>query len=107
MGTEVLSVIMAPKEKKTKAQIALAAASASKKGGKKWVVKAKKDKANIQVFWDKSTINKIGDVAKANNITISGVRDKLQVTGCMCKEAIRMLEGEGKIVPVNKTSKFW
>lgn len=98
---------MAPKEKKTKAQIALAAASAARKGGKKWTSGAKKDKANIAVFWDQSTIKKVPDVAKAKNITISGVRDKLGITGGLCKQAIRMLEEQGQIVPIAKTSKFW
>merc|ERR1711973_325359 len=98
--------VMAPKEKKTKAQIALAAASANKKGGKKWNIKAKKDKAAISVFWDAATIKKIPDLTKSKILTISGVRDKLQVTGAMRKQVLKSLEAEGKITPISKQRRF-
>merc|ERR1712135_172860 len=73
---------------------------------KKWTAKAKKDKANIQVYWDANTIKKVPEISKAKNITMSGVRDKLQVSGCMCKESIRYLEQQGSIKRVVQTSKF-
>merc|ERR1712113_457280 len=105
----VLLSVMAPKEKKTKAQIAAAAAAGGKRGKKKWMKGGKgKEKTNCAVHFDAKDIAKVqSDIPKAKLITLTTVRDKCNLSGSLCKMAIRSLESEGKIVPVVRQKGLW
>merc|ERR1712167_316471 len=80
------------KEKKTKEQIAKAAAG----GGKA------KEKTNNAVYFDEATYEKLlSDVPKSRLITVSTISDKLRVNGSVARAAIHDLESKGKIKRVS------
>eukprot|EP00921_Rhytidocystis_pertsovi_P016982 GHVQ01026748.1.p1 GENE.GHVQ01026748.1~~GHVQ01026748.1.p1 ORF type:complete len:108 (+),score=13.12 GHVQ01026748.1:530-853(+) len=88
---------MAPKEKKTKEQIA-AAASASKGKKKKWSKGKSKDKLNNLVLFDKATYDKLlTEIPKSKLITPSVICERLKVNGSLARLAIRVLKEKGLI----------
>ncbi|EPT28960.1 ribosomal protein RPS25 [Toxoplasma gondii TgCatPRC2] len=89
---------MAPKEKKTKEQIAAAAAAGSRKNKKKWSKGKSKDKLNHSVLFDKATYDKLlADIPKARLITPHTVCERLKVNASLARQAIRYLKDQGLI----------
>merc|ERR1712100_518368 len=85
------------KEKKTKEQIAKAAAGGGKAKKKKWNSGKTKEKTNNAVYLDEATYEKLlSDVPKSRLITVSTISDKLRVNGSVARAAIRDLEAKGK-----------
>merc|ERR1712137_644382 len=92
---------MGKKEKKTKEQIAKAAAGGGK-AKKKWNSGKVKEKTNNAVYFDEATYEKLlSDVPKSRLITVSTISDKLRVNGSVARAAIRDLESKGKIKRVS------
>merc|ERR1739838_42669 len=99
---------MAPKEKKTKAQIAAAAAAGGKRGKKKWQKDKVKEKSNVGFYFDANCVKKVNnEVPKMKMITLGTLRDKLQLSGSLCKEVVRVMESQGKIERVAKKGNFY
>ncbi|KAH0483134.1 MAG: uncharacterized protein KVP18_001770 [Porospora cf. gigantea A] len=92
---------MAPKEKKTKAQIAAAAAAGGKRGKKKWAKGNARDKAEKDVLFTKSTLDKLlSDIPKSKVITPSIVAERLGITVSLAKIGITHLMEDGRIKQV-------
>lgn len=93
---------MAPKEKKTKAQIAAAAASA--RGKKKWSKGRTKEKLNNSVLFDKPTWDKfLKEMPKVKLITPSVVSERFRINVTLAKQAIKYLEEKRMIRCVAKS----
>ncbi|KNC86303.1 S25 ribosomal protein [Sphaeroforma arctica JP610] len=92
---------MPPKEKKTKEQIAKAAAAGGKGKKKKWSKGKVRDKLNNAVFFDKNTLEKfMKEVKTYKFITPSVVSERLRIGGSLARAALRDLAKEGLIKPV-------
>ena len=79
-------------QKKTKEQIAKAAASSSKGGRKKWTKGRMKDKVVNSVFFDKPLFDKLlQEAGRMKLITVYTLMDKLKITGSLARKAIRFL----------------
>merc|ERR1712199_117781 len=74
--------------KKTKAQIAKAAAAGAK-AKKKWSKGKVKEKLNLAIFIDKDCFKGIKTLAKTKLVTVSTVSDKLKVNGSIARKIIR------------------
>ena len=83
---------------------------AKKAGGKskkkKWSKTKSKEKLNNSVFWTKSIWDKVSKdtVAKENYLTPSIVSEKCKVNVSLARQALQVLQEEGKIVPYNGVS---
>eukprot|EP01134_Creolimax_fragrantissima_P005493 CFRG5493T1 len=92
---------MPPKEKKTKEQIAKAAAAGGKGKKKKWSKGKVRDKLNNAVFFDKNSLDKfMKEVKTYKLITPSVVSERLRIGGSLARAALRDLASEGLIKPV-------
>eukprot|EP01096_Ripella_sp_DP13-Kostka_P003671 TRINITY_DN15509_c0_g1_i1.p1 TRINITY_DN15509_c0_g1~~TRINITY_DN15509_c0_g1_i1.p1 ORF type:complete len:147 (-),score=89.73 TRINITY_DN15509_c0_g1_i1:82-522(-) len=90
-------------EKKTKEQIAKAAAAGGKSKKKKWSKGKSKEKANNASFFDQETYDKLlKEIPSQKAITISSIGDKLRITGSLARRAIQDLEAKGLIKPILK-----
>merc|ERR1712100_821339 len=90
------------KEKKTKEQIAKAAAGGGKAKKKKWNSGKTKEKTNNAVYFDEATYEKLlSDVPNSRLITVSTISDKLRVNGSIARAAIKDLEAKGLIRKVS------
>jgi small subunit ribosomal protein S25e len=79
-------------QKKTKDQIAKAAASSSKGGRKKWTKGRIKDKVINAVFFDKPLFDKLlQEATRMKLITVSTLMDKLKITGSLARKGIKFL----------------
>eukprot|EP01115_Flamella_aegyptia_P014400 TRINITY_DN81919_c0_g1_i1.p1 TRINITY_DN81919_c0_g1~~TRINITY_DN81919_c0_g1_i1.p1 ORF type:complete len:110 (+),score=28.39 TRINITY_DN81919_c0_g1_i1:41-370(+) len=89
-------------EKKTKEQIAKAAASSSRGKKKKWSKGKTKEKADNAVFFTPEIHTRlIEEVPNGKVITVSHVSDKLKVNGSVARAGIRELCEKGLIKPVH------
>jgi len=97
---------MAPKEKKTKEQIAKAAMAGGQKGKKKKWSKAKsKEKQSLEVMMNADLYKRCqSEIPKQRVITISNVAEKLKVNAALAKQVIRHLHSKGLIREVVKHS---
>ncbi|CDJ47788.1 R1 protein, putative [Eimeria brunetti] len=92
---------MAPKEKKTKEQIAAAAAAGSKKNKKKWSKGKSKDKLNYAVMFDAPTLEKFkAEVPKMKLITPFTICERLRINASLARRGIRELHRQGLIRPL-------
>nr|AFK38515.1 unknown [Lotus japonicus] len=89
------------KEKKTKEQIAKAAAAGGRSKKKKWSKGKSKEKANNAVVFDKELYDKLlKEVPTSKLITISSIIDKLRINGSLARRALRELAAKDLIRPV-------
>lgn len=93
---------MAPKEKKTKEQIAAAAAAGGRKSKKKWSKGKSKDKLNNAVMFDKEKYDKLSEIVKSKLITPSIICERLKVNASCARQAIKVLAAQGAIKPVGE-----
>ncbi|CDJ56581.1 R1 protein, putative [Eimeria maxima] len=92
---------MAPKEKKTKEQIAAAAAAGSKKNKKKWSKGKSKDKLNYAVMFDQATLDKfMAEVPKMKLVTPYTICERLRINASLARRGIRELYSKGLIRPL-------
>lgn len=91
--------------KKTKEQIAKAAAASNKAGKKKWTKGKVKDKANHAVFFDDVLYKRIVDeTPKMKLITVATLIDKFKMNGTLARQAIKHLTEKKLIKPVGDQS---
>jgi len=89
---------MAPKEKKTKEQIAAAAAAGGKAKKKKWSKGRSRDKLNNLILFDDATYEKLmSDIPKCKLITPSVLCERLRINGSLARTAIKYLQAKGHI----------
>ncbi|KAL8449997.1 hypothetical protein Emed_002738 [Eimeria media] len=94
---------MAPKEKKTKEQIAAAAAAGSKKNKKKWSKGKSKDKLNYAVMFDQAALDKLmAEVPKMKLVTPYTICERLRINASLARRGIRELHSKGLIKPVGE-----
>ncbi|OEH78348.1 putative R1 protein [Cyclospora cayetanensis] len=92
---------MAPKEKKTKEQIAAAAAAGSRKNKKKWSKGKSKEKLNYAVMFDQATVDKLlAEVPKMKLITPFTICERLRINASLARRGIRELHSQGLIKPL-------
>ena len=86
---------MAPKEKKTKAQIAMAASSGGRAKKKKWSKGKQQDKLNNSVIFDKTSAERLlKELPKLKFITPSIVSERFRITVSLARQAIKELEAK-------------
>lgn len=94
------------KVQSTKAAKAAAAAAGSKKSKKKWNKGKVKDHANHVVILDQDKYDRImKDVPSYKFISVSVLVDRLKIGGSVARVALRQMEKDGLIKPVDKHSK--
>ena len=85
-------------QKKTKEQIAKAAAAARKSGKKKWSSGKVKDKLNNKVLLDETTIANINkEIGNMRIASVSTVSEKFKVGGSIARRIIRLYLANGKL----------
>ncbi|CDJ42291.1 R1 protein, putative [Eimeria tenella] len=92
---------MAPKEKKTKEQIAAAAAAGSKKSKKKWSKGKSKDKLNYAVMFDAGTLEKfLSEVPKMKLVTPFSICERFRINASLARRGIRELYRQQQLRPL-------
>ncbi|MES1912547.1 MAG: hypothetical protein MHM6MM_004806 [Cercozoa sp. M6MM] len=88
-----------PVQQKSKAQKALAAASASRKGKKKKWSKGKlrDQKSNMVVLTPQLHEQIMSQVPKMSVITVAALSEKYQISGSVARRVIRVLNEAGEI----------
>ncbi|SCW00058.1 LAFE_0B08526g1_1 [Lachancea fermentati] len=97
---------MPPKQQLSKAAKAAAALAGGKKSKKKWSKKSHKDKAAHAVVLDQEKYDRImKEVPTYRYVSVSVLVDRLKIGGSLARIALRHLERDGIITPVDKHSK--
>lgn len=88
-------------QQKSKEQKIAAAMAGGKSKKKKWNKGKTRDKVDNKVLMSKEQFDRFNaEVPKMKLITVSGIVEKLKISGGLARRALRSMAEEGKIRPV-------